>query len=40
MTKEQKASILENRIKIIEARGKDNTSLVNSLKRELRNMRA
>lgn len=38
MTKEQKVALLENRIKVLESRGKDNAGVVNSLKRELRNL--
>lgn len=38
MEKENKVRLLENRIKVLEARGKDNTGVVRSLKRELRNL--
>lgn len=38
MTKTQKRALLENRIKVIEERGKATENLLKSLKRELKNM--
>lgn len=38
MTREAKRALLENRIKVIEERGKTTPNLLNSLKRELRNL--
>ena len=38
MTREAKRALLENRIKVIEERGKATPNLLNSLKRELRNL--
>lgn len=38
MSREAKRALLENRIKVIEGRGKATPSLINSLKRELRNL--
>ena len=38
MTNEAKRALLENRIKVIEERGKATPSLLNSLKRELRSL--
>lgn len=38
MTREAKRALLENRIKTLEERGKATPNLVDSLKRELRNL--
>lgn len=38
MTREAKRALLENRIKVIEERGKATEKLLKSLKRELRNL--
>ena len=38
MSREAKRTLLENRIKVIEGRGKTTPNLLNSLKRELRNL--
>ena len=38
MTKEARRALLDNRIKTIEERGKATPNLLNSLKRELRNL--
>ena len=38
MTKDEKKALLANRIKTLEERGKCTINLLNSLKRELRNL--
>ncbi len=40
MSKENKIAMLEIRIKILEARNKDNGNIVKALKREIRALRA
>ena len=40
MSKENKIAMLEIRIKILEARNKDNDNIVKALKREVRALRA
>ena len=39
MSKETKISMLENRIKLLEARNKDNENIVKALKREIKMLR-
>jgi len=39
MTNENKIAMLENRIKLLEARNKDNGNIVKALKREVRALR-
>ncbi len=40
MTVEQKSALLENRIQLLESKGKSSQGLIASLKRELRNLQA
>lgn len=39
MSKETKIGMLENRIKLLEARNKDNENIVKALKREIKMLR-